>query len=52
MQQAPEASFQRMGEVAQQQAQEWAAFEHQVAQANLQQQQASMMPGGGPGGGR
>ncbi|HUB90190.1 MAG TPA: XVIPCD domain-containing protein [Dyella sp.] len=52
MQQAPETSFQHMGQVAQQQAQEWAAFEQQLAQANMQQHLYPAMPGGGPGGGR
>lgn len=51
MQQAPEVSFQQMGQVAQQQAQEWAAFEQQRAQANMQQHLYPTMPGGGPGGG-
>lgn len=51
MQQAPEVSFQQMGQVAQQQAQDWAAFEQQRMQANMQQHLYPTMPGGGPGGG-
>jgi hypothetical protein len=51
MQQAPDASFLQMGQVAQQQAQEWAVFEQQRAQANMQQHLYPTMPGGGPGGG-